>query len=244
MTINHLSPSSLSLFRSQPALWVLKYLMGARDEAGPAAWRGSAVEAGLDVILYKVPGDPWVKANERFELDAQGEARDDMDKQRGLLAPLLQQATEAVKELGLPNARQFKIEHWLDGIEWPILGYVDYLYPEFGFDLKTTERMPSEPRADHVMQVSLYAAATKRPFRLLYVTPKKFQWFSITPEHQAIALSEARAIARNIQALLGLSADPARLLAALPADFENFRWSSNLKQLHMQAIGENNAPRS
>lgn len=239
MSISHLSPSSLSLFRSQPALWVGRYLLGWRDEAGPAAWRGSAVEAGLDVILYKVAGDPWVKACERFELDAQGEARDDMDKQRGLLAPLLVQATEAVRHFGsmMPNARQFKIEHRLDGIEWPILGYVDYLYPEFGFDLKTTERMPSEPRADHVMQVSIYAAATKRPFKLLYVTPKKFQWFDVEPEQQSAALYEATMIARNIQALLRLSADPARLLAALPADFENFRWSPNLKQLHMQAIG-------
>lgn len=240
MSISHLSPSSLSLFRSQPALWVGRYLLGWRDEAGPAAWRGSAVEAGLDVILYRVEdiaGNSLIKARDRFELDAQGDAGPEVEKHRMALGSFLVQASEAVKELGLPNARQIKVEHWLDGIEWPVMGYVDYLYPEFGFDLKTTERMPSEPRADHVMQVSLYAAATKRPFKLLYCTPKKFQWFEVSPEQQSGALYEATMIARNIQALLRLSSDPARLLAALPADFENFRWSPNLKQLHMQAIG-------
>lgn len=240
--IKHLSPSSLSLFRSQPSLWVLKYLMGAKDEAGPAAWRGSAVEAGLDVVLYKVAdiaGEALIKARMRFELDAQGDAGPEVDKHRMLLGDFLIQAIKAVDGMGLPNARQIKIEHWLDGIEWPVIGYVDYLYPDFGFDLKTTERMPSEPRADHVMQVSIYAAATKRPFRLLYCTPKKFAWYPVTPEMQAAALFEARSIARNIQALMRLSSDPSRLLAALPADFENFRWSANLKQQHLQATMEN-----
>lgn len=197
------------------------------------------------MVLYEIAktGEEALgKALQRFELDAQGEASDTMEKQRVLMVGFLQQATigcQASPEImaAKPIGRQMKIEHWLDGIEWPILGYVDYLYPEFGFDLKTTERMPSEPRADHVMQVSIYAVATKRPFRLLYVTPKKFQWFEVSPEQQSAALYEATMIARNIQALLRLSADPARLLAALPADFENFRWSPNLKQLHMQAIG-------
>ena len=50
--IDHLSPSSLRLWRDAPAVWIGKYLLRAPDEVGPGAWRGKAVEAGVDQLLY------------------------------------------------------------------------------------------------------------------------------------------------------------------------------------------------
>jgi hypothetical protein len=228
--IKHLSASSLCLFKSQPSLWIGKYLMGWKDQAGAAAWRGSAVEAGLDAALFGL-SDPLAKARERFELDAQGEAGDDVQKQRDLLAPLLGQASMACLEIGQPTGRQFKVELRFDGIEWPVIGYIDYLYHDFLFDLKTTERLPSAPRADHILQQAIYAEASGRPAKLLYVTPKKSAWYEVTPEMQAEGLAEARRLAGNIGALLRLSDDPKALLRAFPIDPENFRWSDETKKL-------------
>ena len=48
--INHLSPSSLNLWRASPGLWAARYLAGLSED-GPAMWRGSAVEAGLARFL-------------------------------------------------------------------------------------------------------------------------------------------------------------------------------------------------
>ncbi len=240
--IKHLSASQLCLFRSSPALWVGRYLLNWQDEAGPAAWRGSAVEAGLDLVLYNRSagkGTVTKQALRQFEHEAQGDAAEDVEKQRQLIAPLVDNAGLACLALPVPTARQFRVEYWLDDMEWPVVGYVDYLWPDFLVDLKTTERMPSEPKADHLLQVSLYAAATERQARLLYVTPKKYQWFEISPEQQEAGLQEARRIARNIKSLLALSDNPHRLLSALPMDFDNFRWSTPLKQLAMQAMEMN-----
>jgi PD-(D/E)XK nuclease superfamily len=227
--IKHLSPSSLCLYRSSPTIWVLKYLLGAKDEAGPPAWRGSAVEAGLDAHFARHSA-PLEAAETRFELDAQGEASDDIQKQRELIPAFLGQTVMACMGADVPTKSQHKIELRLDGIEWPILGYVDYLYPDWLFDLKTTERLPSAPKPDHVIQCAIYSEATGRPAKLLYVTPRKSAWYEITPEMQAEGLAEAHRLAGNIAALLALSDDPRKLLRALPVDPDNFRWNDNLQQ--------------
>ena len=235
--LKHLSPSSLNLFRAQPALWVGKYLMGWKDAAGPAAWRGQAVEAGLDSVLYGRE-DSAQRAMGRFELDASGESTEAIDKQRALIAPMLAQATEACKTAGIPTGRQFKIEHHMDGVPWPIIGFIDYLYPDFSFDLKTTERAPSSARSDHILGQSVYAAATKRPAKLLYVTPKKAVWFEVDPEQQRVGLEEVGRLGRAVAALLALSDDPVELLRALPCDFSDFHWNDELKAEAIKIIGE------
>ena len=50
--IGHLSPSSLRLFRAEPACWIGRYMLKVPDEAGAGAWRGQAVEAGVDRLLF------------------------------------------------------------------------------------------------------------------------------------------------------------------------------------------------
>ena len=91
--IDHLSPSSLIKFRSEQANWVAHYLYGIRDDAGPAAWRGSAVESGLHAWLH---GETFEAALERaltqFDLAASGLHTDDIDKARGEIEPMLRQA--------------------------------------------------------------------------------------------------------------------------------------------------------
>jgi hypothetical protein len=51
-------------------LWVLRYLFGVRDDETPFAWRGKAVEAGIDaIVLDDVADDVAIEtAKRRFEL--------------------------------------------------------------------------------------------------------------------------------------------------------------------------------
>ena len=53
--IDHLSASSLNLWRASPGLWSARYLAGLKDDANAAMWRGTAVEAGLRHVLYGAP---------------------------------------------------------------------------------------------------------------------------------------------------------------------------------------------
>jgi len=232
--IDHLSPSSLILYRADPGLWARRYLLKWQDSAGPAAWRGSAVEAGLAAVLHG-QNDFREKARERFELDAQGLADEATEKQRGLISPMLAQAIEATSTDFSPRpAMQIKIEHWIDGCSVPLLMYLDFGFQDFDLDLKTTERIPSEPREDHLFQIGLYHAARKRPQKVLYVSAKKFALYDVTEEHAAAAVRDAVNAARALERYLSLSRDPKVLAGIVSPSTDGFRWTDNLRKMEAE----------
>jgi hypothetical protein len=237
--IRHLSPSSLALYRAEPHLWCLRYLHRIPDESDkPAAWRGTAVEAGLDAYLYgATPEESLAKAKENFELSAQGEVSEKLDKQRGVLESCLRSAIAAFGDKpAMPNARQLKIETWVDGIPVPVMGYVDYTWPDHLIDLKTTERRPSKASADHLAQVATYHQALKRQPKILYAAPSGFAWFEPTEAEvaeawQCIEMS-ARALARMLERT-GTAKEAAGMFAPR---FDDFRWTPQLKEHALKLI--------
>lgn len=227
--IKRLSPSSLNLWQGEPALWVLKYLHKMRDEAGPAAKRGQAVEAGLDL---------WLMGNrdffachraalDNFALNTGGLADDDHEEEREVIGPMLEQATAAMQDAPRLLARQVAIETCLDGIEVPVIGYCDYVLDDSTIvDLKTTHRMPTNPKPDHVRQVAVYQKARQAPVSLLYVTSKKFARRHIAQEECDTAIADMTRVARSLQSVLGAcetAADAARFVAP---DYSKFYWNA------------------
>jgi hypothetical protein len=236
--ITHLSPSSLNLYAANPCLWVGKYLAKWEDDMGPAAHRGSAVESGLDHYLFqRDTAAASVVALNRFNELTQGIADEEHDAERANLHPMLSQATLALKDWPSPVSRQLKVEHWCNGLEVPIIGYADYLWEEHGLDLKTTKACPSSIKADHGRQVALYAEAKQRPFKVLYVTGKKFAIYDLTPEEQAAHLRDLERQARAVRHLLSKSEsaeDAARFFAP---EFSDFRWSPKLTEVANASYG-------
>ncbi len=226
--ITHLSPSSLNNYAANPALWVGKYLLGWKDTMGPAASRGTAVEAGLDRWLYgqKDP-EPCIQAAwQKFAEDTGGLADEEHDSERANLEPMLIQAMRALGNVPTPNTRQLKLEHYVNGVEVPIIGYTDYEWTEYGLDLKTTKACPSSIKADHARQVSLYSTAKKRPWKVLYVTTKKHALYDLTPEDCAVHLRDLERAARSVRHLLSKSEDGKDALRFFAPDPDNFRWSA------------------
>lgn len=224
--ITHLSPSSLNTYAANPSLWVGKYLMGWRDEMGPSAHRGTAVEAGLDLWLYKRDKELAIQAAyQRFATLTDGLADEEHDSERDNLEPMLCQAIAALKDCPIPNARQMGIEYWANGIEIPIIGYIDYLFDDFGLDLKTTKACPSAIKADHGRQCALYAKAKSKPFKLLYVTAKRSNLLVLSDDDAALHLRDLERQARAVRHLLRKSEtadDAAKFFAPERSDF---RWS-------------------
>lgn len=224
--IDHLSPSSLNCYAANPSFWVCKYLAGMKDEPGPAASRGTAVEAGLDVWLFERNREKSIKAAyQNFHLNTNGLADDEHEAERKHLEPMVLRAIEAMKDVPPPNARQLRIEYWIDGVEVPVIGYVDYLFDEFGLDLKTTLRCPSSVKPDHGRQVAVYSKAKEKLFRLLYVTPSKSALYPLTKEEADMRLRDVQRQARAIRHLLSKSEtahEAARFFAPDPSDF---RWN-------------------
>jgi PD-(D/E)XK nuclease superfamily len=167
--IGHLSPSSLALYRAAPALWVLRYLFGIRDTETPFAWRGKAVELAVSAVLFDGASDDEAieLAMVAFEHEAQGEVSPAVSRERAGIPGMVRRAAWVFRKLGKPLAQQHRVEVWIDQIEVPIIGRLDFLYEDTVIDLKTTFAIPSKPRIDHEVQVVMYADALAR--RLLTI---------------------------------------------------------------------------
>ena len=125
---------------------------------------------------------------------------------------------------GRPRRRQLRIEHWLDGVQVPLIGYLDFAFSsDIDVDLKTTRACPSSPRGNHVRQVALYRAARGRRGGLLYVTGKRLAYFEIGDQDAETALDDLRAAALSLSQFLGKVRNADEALACLPYNPDDFR---------------------
>jgi hypothetical protein len=224
--ITHLSPSSLNLYAANPRLWVGRYLQKWEDEAGPAAFRGSSIEAGLDKWLFERDAKAAEQiALAKFALITDGQADEAHEAERAVIPAMLAQAITALTDHQIPVARQLKVEYWANGLEVPIIGYIDYLWEDFGIDLKTTKACPSAIKADHARQVALYATVKERPFKVLYATAKKHAIYEQTVEERALHMHDLERQARAVRHLLKHSEDADDAARFFAPAREDFRWS-------------------
>ncbi|WP_300379558.1 PD-(D/E)XK nuclease family protein [Henriciella sp.] len=235
--VKYLSASSINKWTGDRGAWVAHYVYGIRGEVGPAAWRGGAVEDGLTAYVTGANVDPLQHAMMTFERDAQGDLDDEVDKERGLIEPMLQQAIGAWNEakLGRPITQQIRIETWLDGVAVPLIGYADYIMDGYCLDLKTTKALPSKPKHDHVLQTAGYARARQEgKASLLYVTGKKSAIYDIEAEQVEEAISDLTRRARGLQntltaAWIGAGGDPDKakdkIAEMCPPNIDHFFWS-------------------
>lgn len=224
--ITHLSPSSLALYRAAPALWVLRYLFGVRDETGAFAARGKAVEAAVGAIVMENASDgaAITLAISVFERDAGGEISPEINKERLAIPEMVRRAAPVFRKLGRPMACQQRVEVWLDGIEVPLRGFTDFTYPEFVLDLKTTHAVPTTPRADHTVQIAFYAAALSLRPGLIYVSPRKTACYGHNSIDVEAACRLLRQSASAVRAMLA-AAESREAAAALFVPVDDFRWS-------------------
>ena len=221
--IDHLSASSLNLWRNAPGIWALNYIAKIKNDGNAAMWRGSAVESGLTVLLRTGDiGKACTAALQSFDLNAQGELSDEITAERDLIEPMVRQCQHWTPPSVL-NATQIRIEHWLDNIPIPVIGYLDFAFEGIDIDGKTTKACPSVPRAEHVRQVSLYRVARNRAGGILYITGKRHAYFDVDDESVDRSLSDLAADALSLRNFLARCDSKDDALRSLPIDYENFR---------------------
>ena len=174
-------------------------------------------------------------ALDNFALNTGGVIDDDHDEERDAIPPMLGQAMAAMKGAPRLVARQVAIETWLDGIGVPVIGYCDYVLEDAAIvDLKTTHRMPSGPKPDHLRQVAVYNKARQAPVSLLYVTTKKFARLHIPQEACDDAIRDMTRVATSLQSILSVcdtATDAGRFVAP---DFSKFYWNADTRKLAME----------
>ena len=249
MPRDYLSASQINRFLDEPALWVMDQLFGIKSTVGPGAWRGDAIEAACDAVLFaKADDDSALKAaGERFEQDAQGDMADDVHKERVALAVYLHNLLPTIREFGMPLTRQSKIVLQLSTLDMDIIGYVDYRFPDRLVDLKTTGRMPSldsvtgriKDKWDHLRQVAIYERAEALPPVLCYATPGKPERgqqrkppLVYTPSREELdaAMRQVEAAGRAMQRLLKSEQSKERIAELYPPrDMHSYIWNDQLR---------------
>jgi len=222
------SPSSLNLFAAEPAMFVLERIKGIKQSVGVPAHRGVAVEDGvtagladltaplkdcIDVALTKYDTLTAISGDPRRE------------KYRNTVADMVTAALDELRKYGTPSSTQGFVTWAPAELKLPIVGYYDYQWDNHGIiaDLKTTERMPSEIKITHARQVSLYAPTDNHDARLVYVTPKKIEAYSLEniPAHRGALLN----IAKRVENFLSLSDDPDFFVGITVPDVDSFYWT-------------------
>lgn len=180
--IKHLSASSINLWTNAPDVWVAQYLFNRRSPLSAAAMRGICTE---DAVVAVLTGDSEVAeavkaAHDKFDKTFMV-GNEKTTKERNMIEPCMALAIDQLKEYGKPEfpeegQQKVSITAKTDDYEIPVIGYLDFVYPEHGVivDLKTTGRMPSTMSPEHQLQRAIYQKARgNQAVKFLYVTPKK-----------------------------------------------------------------------
>lgn len=159
-------------------------------------------DQGVDLkVMERATGYDY--AMTRFRQLTGGEISDEIEAEAQNIRPMYQQAVDAFRDTGTLLTTQTRVESEIEGIV--VRGYLDFTFsgpPAALVDLKTTKRMPSQPRTEHIRQVSFYSHVTGLPAKLCYVTPKKWQWFDVEPIEQQRAFRHIRAACRAMRRIL------------------------------------------
>lgn len=242
--ISHLSASNVNLFIAQPAMWCASYLMKKRTPVGPAAHRGTAIEAGIEAGLFdpEMPLEACQKvADETFVRLTRLSTHPNIDKERDTIAGSVEVGLAELRQYGLPakseNGRQHKLELDIPGVPIPVWGFLDFYWPDHGIilDLKTTSRVPSSISEAHARQGALYLrSGSNQQMRFAYCSAKKIAVYVLEDPDQHLA-SFVRA-AQAIENFLSLSDDGERLTRSLAPDMSSFYWNEPAARAVAQEI--------
>jgi hypothetical protein len=236
--IDHLSASSLNLWAAQPALWIMERLLGRRTPAGIPAARGKAVEHGVHLGLID-PAKPVeecaAEAEREFarETALSGDPR--RDEERPKIGGYVRGALAELRQYGVPDAYQHRVEIRLDDIPIPVVGYIDWRFAQHGLivDLKTAERFPSEIGNSHGRQGAVYAFAHGNfGMRFAYAKPapgkkdpQQVKVYEMSGDDVSRHLGALRAIALSLGRFLAISNDARELAGLIVPDFDSWWWS-------------------
>jgi hypothetical protein len=236
--IKHLSNSSISLWESNPAQWVMAYLLKEKRPSSAAMWRGIAVEDGVVAFLGGSSlGASVAGALARFDAEITL-ADEKSEKERAAIAPMLELAVAELEQYGKPqfsiDGSQQKVSITCNGDGWkiPIIGFLDLVYPDHGLvvDLKTTMRLPSTMMQSHKRQRCIYQRCLggNQQVKFLYVTPKKSGWLEDGDVDAELATVKAHC--NRLERFLRVSDDPQYLASIIPVDPTHFYWADCIDQ--------------
>ncbi len=234
--IKYLSPSSISLFISNPALYVLEKIFGYKFTAGAAAHRGRFIEQGVHLVI----------ANKQHEKDVAGlqlsnfveyckqigVKKDEYEKELDFIDRAIQKLPSKLSKFGKIVSYQKEIGYNYNGVK--IKGYTDFEFQNKDnltfVDLKTTARTIKISTA-HKIQQYIYSKATNVENKLFYIQllkkDEKVEEYKLSQEDEInipIIVNQAISNIINLCKLANNKDDFKRLVTPNPDDW---KWSKD-----------------
>jgi hypothetical protein len=234
--IKHLSATSMLQFRSDPALGIVYLVLGIRETGSPAMHRGTAVDEAIGALLTHTiePNLDQLKraaANSYRKLikdDPENYNARYVEQELRVLRRCLDVCFPLMTAWERPTAYQQQIFLQIDGIEVPVRGFIDLLYPNEVRELKSTIKPKRGIVEDHAFQVSTYAMAIQQetgewPEACVdYITPDSLQSYALdNVEAEAQGVIET---AKNIRNLLAAAENESDLQKSVQPDFNRWIW--------------------
>jgi CRISPR/Cas system-associated exonuclease Cas4 (RecB family) len=234
--IKHLSATSMLQFRNDPALGIVYLVLGIREAGSPAMHRGTAVDEAVGSLLTqsiepnldRLKREASNKYRSLIENDPEHFNGRYVEKELRVLLRCLDVCFPLMRSWEKPSAYQQKIFLQIPGIEVPIRGFIDLLYPSEVRELKSTVKPKGEITQDHAFQVSTYAMAIQQetgewPEACVdYITPDALQSYAL--DDVETKAQEVIETASNIRTLLVAANDEAALRNSVQPDFSRWIW--------------------
>lgn len=236
--IKHSSVSQINSWEGNPALWMLEKLHKIKRPASAAMWRGIVVEDACAEILTTGEGIKEATNKCLIKFDKQiGLLSDEKsEKERAAIPDMVELAVDQLAKFGKPDfsvdggQQKVTIDCKGDGWTLPIIGFLDFVYPEHGLvvDLKTTMKMPSKMSAGHRRQRCFYEKCMGNiSVKFLYVTPKKTGWLEDGDVEEELAAIKATLNRQEKFLALG---DKDLLTSIVPVDPGHFFWGGAVEE--------------
>jgi len=234
--IKYLSPSSISLFISNPALYVLEKIFGYRFTAGAAAHRGRFIEQGVHLAIAKqsdVEKVAQLQLSNFIEYCKQiGIKKDEYEKELNFIDQAIRKLPSKLSQFGKIVSYQKEIGYIHNGVK--IKGYTDFEFKNkdnlLFLDLKTTGRSIKVTTANKIQQY-IYSKATNVSNKLFYIqvlkTKENIKEYSLTQEdeyHIPRIIDQAITNLKHLCYLANTKDDFKKLITPNPDDW---KWSDD-----------------
>ena len=228
--------SSINKFKHNPSEWLVHYGLGLRVSSSPAMVRGNLAEFGA---YYKIKKGMQQKDDKYFEKLIIKKFKKNKffsdDSEIFNAINIAKKFEEKLYERQLRNIVSYQKEkvEKIKGLKYPVRLFTDFEYDNIIVDLKSTLRMPTKPKIDHIRQQALYSKVHNKPIALLYATPKKTLWYDLTEEDVQKGYDELLSDFKSLENYIDMcknNLENAIKITPLNTDPSPFYWDKNIEQ--------------
>jgi hypothetical protein len=228
--------SSVSKFRKNPSEWLCHYALGLKSPSSPAMTRGSLAEFGT---YYKIKKGMQQKDDKGFAKLIEHRFKKlkylNAEKEIVNAIEIAKKFEEILYERQLRDivSYQKQLVQKIDGLKYPVRLFTDFEYDNIIVDTKSTLRLPTAPKVDHIRQQALYSTLHKKKIALLYATPKKSLWYELSDDDVKVGYEETINDFKSLENYIIMcknNLEEAIKITPLNTDPNPFEWDYNIKQ--------------